>query len=298
MMNCADDDGPTFHAQPLVYPIEDFYRARKAYEMSRQLLEFDEEEHDRTGGPTPYCPTCGERDCVSLDLGLDGTPLQEQVEQADHQINLLETAVEKAVDVIEALVKERQDQADQIYQAQLDAQDWQNRYIGVANRGYSSDQQVEITELNRLLEEAEDYIKDREALFDNLRDTYNEECAKNPDLDDQLYAAHTESSHLSQQILDLTHGPGITETEQLKRDLERSVLTNQEYYARIKELTDKNAELEVELESLNGRLDAYHEDPSLSKLVNRQATMLFHARQAAASKNWANTVNALYGNFT
>lgn len=65
--------------------------------------EWNESEHDRTGGPT-Y-----------------GIPLQEQVEQ-------VEDALSKALELIEALVKERNEHANDVYQAQVEAQDWQNQF--------------------------------------------------------------------------------------------------------------------------------------------------------------------------
>lgn len=58
----------------------------------------------------------------------DNTPLQEQIEQADKGIELLEDALNKTVDVIAALMGERKDLHEQLYQAQVDAQEWQNKF--------------------------------------------------------------------------------------------------------------------------------------------------------------------------
>lgn len=79
-------------------------------ELTPQQDTWDDVEHDRTGGPS-Y-----------------GIPLQEQVESTETHNRLLEDALTKCTDVIAALMGERKDLADQVYQAQVDAQDWQNKY--------------------------------------------------------------------------------------------------------------------------------------------------------------------------
>lgn len=91
--------------------------------MSDQLLDgldwdspWNESEHERTGGPAP-APILYHPDTI-------GVPLQEQVEQVEH-------ALSKAIDVIEALVTREQELANDVYQAQVDAQDWQNKYNSV-----------------------------------------------------------------------------------------------------------------------------------------------------------------------
>lgn len=76
--------------------------------------QFDESEHDRTGGP------------VFTESDSIGVPLQEQVEQ-------VEDALGKALSVIEAFVEQEKDLRTLVYQAQLDAQDWQNKYNAAAH---------------------------------------------------------------------------------------------------------------------------------------------------------------------
>lgn len=97
----------------------------------------------------------------------DGTPPQEMAEELDKHNQLLQTALDDALKVI---VELRND----VYQAQIDAQDWQNKYNSVT-------------------------------LYQNMKHTGYVDHLKN----------------------------------------------------RIDELTDQNAQLEIEVESLSGRLDVH-----------------------------------------
>lgn len=103
-------------------------------------LRFNESEHDRTGGPSgvpvwdsekgaytfphPYSQCSPDGDCACPVSDSIGVPLQDQVEQVEQ----VEDALGKALTVIEAFVEQEKDLRTLVYQAQLDAQDWQNKY--------------------------------------------------------------------------------------------------------------------------------------------------------------------------
>lgn len=125
MLKCADDDEPTFHAAPGMYRISRFYETldnyRKAHPV-RSTHEWNESEHERTGGPNPYVDGFTDGYLAQQEdapeSGSIGVPLQEQVEDA----------LGKALNVVEAYVTLEKDLRTELYQAQLDAQDWQNKY--------------------------------------------------------------------------------------------------------------------------------------------------------------------------
>lgn len=93
-----------------------------------------------------YCPKFEK----GLDCPYEGTPLQEQVEQ-------VEDALQKALNVIEAFVVLEKELRNDVYQAQLDALDWMNKYnIAAAPRDPDYEQLrarvYELTHLNAELE--------------------------------------------------------------------------------------------------------------------------------------------------
>lgn len=208
--------------------------------MSEQTLGvFDEIEHDRTGGPSGFLNS----DCF------DGTPLQEQVEKVEAHNLLLEDALTKCTDVIAALMGERKDLTEQVYQAQVDAQDWQNRYTSLSNQPPATGQPVGYAQLR-----LKDELKANTSLRGNIRGL--ESKIKNAD----AYIADRESllENCRQMVRDENH----RNDELTKR--------NEELFERIQALTHDNTQLEVRNErqrrmieyaqrGLNGRFN-YNEE--------------------------------------
>lgn len=180
MYTCSDDDGPTFHVAPSTYHIDLFHETLRAYQMALPIGWTPDERYRH-----------------------DSTPLQEQVEKAETDLELVRDCLAKAIDVIEAMAAERQQAATDVYQAQLDAQDWQNKYnesqktlVWTSQHGRWEADKEQIRELTNELHDARQQATQAVAMFESSQN-------------------------------------------------------------RINVLAEQNTELGIEVESLNGRLDAY-----------------------------------------
>lgn len=147
-----------------------------------------------------YCTEscCGGEDSFfNNEYDSDNTPLQDQVEQQDAHIFSLEDALEKTVDVIAALMGERKDLYDQLYQAQVDAQDWQNRYNefqrSIGPRICDAEQ---IRELTNEVAEANEHIANRQLLLETCRDLYRQACEQNDKLEDRILKLTDQNTQL------------------------------------------------------------------------------------------------------
>lgn len=209
----------------------------------------------------------------------DSTPLQDQIEQADDHISKLEDALEKTVDVISALLAERLERKNDVYQAQLDAQDWQNKYNEAKgiNSGYAA--------LIDQRDAAKAYANDRERLLENCRDLLREECLAGDQLRGRIQELTDENKALA---MEAGEGAGnllarvLELTDEMRALTEaKEIVQNQalNWAARVTELTRENTQLELAVEKSRELNEHY-----LDRLSNQSYTI----RQAqAASKELA-----------
>jgi chromosome segregation ATPase len=221
-------------------------------------IGFDEVEHDRTGGPIPIQCYCG-HSCACDDT--INTPLQEQVEQ-------VEEALDKALSVIEAFVKLEFELRDDVYKAQVEAQDWCNRYNSLdgAHRNTVDINNSLARRVTELEDEARDWqnkfllenrvadgripiIKELEAAYD-LRGT-------------RMLEQRAEIDSLNACI---QSGDVFVEALELQRD---ALLT------RIQELTKENTDLEVGLEQAKWFYGSETADRRSAKLSHERAERLW-----------------------
>lgn len=186
-----------------------------------QQNAWNESEHDRTGGPNPHKTWINwaaagiefteEESLGFTESGSIGVSLQEQVEQ-------VEDALGKALTVIEAFVEQEKDLRTQVYQAQLDAQDWQNKYNEAAKYRTLSDE---------LISGLMTSVSEAETKYVNHTDGYKDDIGR---LEGLLYDEKQKAKDLL-NALEMTSIEGTEIVGELK--------------ARVGELTEQNTQLEL-----------------------------------------------------